>query len=111
MGVRRWGLPAMVLAQEPGNRFSGNANGATGGDRPDPASRSGQDASEQMHPTSRLAGLLAAYPVDLGAVGREIHASPKLEFLVMTLAGSLILAPETPALTLEDAAIVLGRDR
>jgi len=61
--------------------------------------------------TSDLIRLLAADAVDLREVGDAIRVHPELESLVLQLCDFLVLSPGVPVSSVEEAAIVLGKDR
>jgi len=101
----------MVLADKSRNRIGkGDAGDTSSGSRP-PVSLSEQGAPVFPNPSSQLEKLLAAHPVDLASVSREIHAHPQLETLIMTLTASLVLSTDGLVNTPEQAAVMLGRDR
>lgn len=60
---------------------------------------------------SKLTTLLEADPVALADIGEAIRAHADLESLVMRLCGSLALTCGIPVSSVEEAAIVLGKDR
>ncbi len=72
---------------------------------------SGQHLSEVTDPVLRLTRLLDTGPVDLAKISEEIRSQPHLRTLVMRLAASLLLSPESPVTTLEEATVMLGTDR
>jgi len=59
----------------------------------------------------KLARLLSCDPLDLGCISDEIRAHPKLEVLVMRMATSLALSPNGSILSIEEAAVALGKNR
>jgi hypothetical protein len=60
---------------------------------------------------SDLIRLLNADAVDLRDVGDAIRLHPELESLVLNLCDFLVLSPGVPVASVEEAAIVLGKDR
>jgi hypothetical protein len=60
---------------------------------------------------SDLIRLLDADAVDLRDVGDAIRVHPELESLVLKLCDFLALSPGVPVSSVEEAAIVLGKDR
>ena len=58
-----------------------------------------------------LDSIFCAHTVDLRRVSDAVRARPDLEALVLRLTASLALSPELPIATVEEAAVVLGRDR
>jgi hypothetical protein len=77
------------------------------------------NGSECSQPWQRTLGaaapdlikLLAADAVDLREVGDAIRAHPELESLVLRLCDLLALSPGVPVSSVEEASIVLGKDR
>jgi len=59
----------------------------------------------------RLSELLVAAPIDLTAISGEIRCHPDLEALVLRLGLSLLLSPDEPLSTIEEAVVVLGASR
>lgn len=70
-----------------------------------------RDARDVLGSSLRLSSLLSSAPVDLARVGTEIRTHPDLETLILRLAASLVLSAGITALTIEEAAVVLGTDR
>lgn len=60
---------------------------------------------------ARLTRLLHAAPIDLAAICAEIRTHGELEALIMRLTGSLVLSPDEPLSTVEEAVVVLGTER
>jgi hypothetical protein len=58
-----------------------------------------------------LLRLLDADAVDLRSVGDAIRIHPELESLILKLCDLLVLTSEDPASSVEEAAIVLGKER
>jgi hypothetical protein len=58
-----------------------------------------------------LRRLLDADAVDLRSVGDAIRIHPELESLILKLCDLLVLTSEDPASSVEEAAIVLGKER
>jgi hypothetical protein len=59
----------------------------------------------------RLTHLLHAAPIDLAAICNEVRTHRELDALIMRLADSLVLSPDEPLSTLEEAVVVLGTER
>jgi hypothetical protein len=60
---------------------------------------------------ARLTGLLISAPIDLGGISHEIRRHPDLETLILRLGVSLVLSPDEPLTTVEEAVVVLGTSR
>ena len=81
------------------------------------ADRNGNSVADRSSNGGRRAAaaslmrLLEADAVDLRNVGDAIRVHPELESLVLELCNLLVLAPEDPASSVEEAAIVLGKER
>jgi hypothetical protein len=60
---------------------------------------------------ARLATLLQSDAIDLAGISAAIRERPGLQRMVLTMSESLALAPTKPAGTVEEAAIVLGKNR
>jgi hypothetical protein len=60
---------------------------------------------------ARIATLLDSDAIDLTGISDAIRERPGLQELVLALSESLALAPGKPAGTVEEAAIVLGKNR
>jgi HD-like signal output (HDOD) protein len=71
----------------------------------------GHDSPASPKTLSELDSLFCAQPVDLKQVSEAVRARPDLEALVLRLTDSLELSPDVPIATVEEAAVVLGRDR
>ena len=61
--------------------------------------------------TARLNSLLVSDPIDLAGISDEIRRCPGLEGLVLRLGASLVLSPDEPLNTIEEAVVVLGTSR
>jgi len=59
----------------------------------------------------RLRDLLISAPIDLSGISDEIRRHPDLESLVLRLGVSLVLSPDEPLSTVEEAVVVLGTSR
>jgi len=81
------------------------------------AARNGNSAHSQPSRGARSAAasdltrLLDADAVDLRDVGDAVRVHPELEALVLKLCDFLALSPGVPVSSVEEAAIVLGKDR
>jgi len=62
-------------------------------------------------PVMRLNDLLDAGLIDIESIGREIRAEPELEFLTTRMVASLALSPVNSVVRIEDAVVLLGKDR
>jgi HD-like signal output (HDOD) protein len=71
----------------------------------------GEDLPSSSGILGELDSLFCAQPVDLKRVSEAVRARPDLEALVLRLTDSLELSPDVPIATVEEAAVVLGRDR
>jgi hypothetical protein len=60
---------------------------------------------------AELDSLFCAHTLDLRRVGDAVRVRPGLEALVLRLTDSLALSSDPPFATVEEAAVVLGRDR
>jgi hypothetical protein len=60
---------------------------------------------------NRLTELLVSAPIDLAGISDEIRRHPDLQSLVLRLGVSLVLSPEEPLSTVEEAVVVLGTNR
>jgi hypothetical protein len=59
----------------------------------------------------RIAALLESDAIDLAGISHAIREQPGLQRLVLTMSESLALAPGVPLGTVEEAAVVLGKNR
>jgi len=81
------------------------------------AARNGNSAHSQPSRGARSAAasdlnrLLDADAVDLRDVGDAVRIHPELEALILKLCDFLALSPGVPVASVEEAAIVLGKDR
>lgn len=79
--------------------------------------RNGNSAHSQLSRGARSAAasdlnrLLDADAVDLRDVGDAVRIHPELEALILKLCDFLALSPGVPVASVEEAAIVLGKDR
>lgn len=60
---------------------------------------------------SRIRALLESDAIDLAGISAAIRERPGLQRLVLTMSESLALAPPRPERTVEEAAVVLGKNR
>jgi hypothetical protein len=61
--------------------------------------------------TARLTRLLIAAPIDLAGISDEIRRHPDLEAIILRLGVALLLSPDEPLSTVEEAVVVLGTSR
>jgi hypothetical protein len=81
-------------------------------DQPDPARTVPFEARlPAADPVAKLHDVLSAAPVDLCQIADEMRAHPEFEAMVMRLASSLLLSPESSVGTIEEAVVALGTDR
>lgn len=66
---------------------------------------------EKNEALDRLRDLLISAPIDLSGISDEIRRHPDLESLVLRLGVSLVLSPDEPLSTVEEAVVVLGTSR
>lgn len=66
---------------------------------------------EKSQALDRLRNLLISAPIDLSGISDEIRRHPDLESLVLRLSVSLVLSPDDPLSTVEEAVVVLGTSR
>jgi len=70
-----------------------------------------EETDAQSSAESRIAALLESDAIDLAGISAAIRERPGLQSLVLTMSESLALAPLRPERTVEEAAVVLGKNR
>ncbi len=66
---------------------------------------------ETCETVAKLTAMLVCAPIDLASISDEIRRHAELEALVLRLGVSLVLSPEQPVNTVEEAVVVLGTSR